>query len=303
MSSASQQRAQKSPKAGAAKRGRKIARVPAPQRPRTNASQPAQAREPAAAGGRLRELRKLKPSVVYVSGHGALAPATGLTVIKRIDARRADATARIGTSPTAIMEFKANIQAMNVSELVALVGEVMSSQAYWKHLRASVEGVLRAAQLAPTVEAALVDADPRILNRLGDDLVARARIIGEAKRALLAEAEKLSAADVSRLLGSRSDNPRQYASRLRSNGELLALPVANQYVYPAFQIDVRRKRVHPEIKMVGDLLSAADDPWGVLSWWESPNSRIGDRRPRDLLGTAEAQQLRSLAEAVVEPVG
>jgi hypothetical protein len=214
------------------------------------------------------------------------------------------ALARRGAGLAAIEEVKANLRAMNAPELVALVGEVMSSQAPWKHLRAAVEGVLRAAQLAPMVEAALVDVAPRVsLDRLGDDLVARARIVGEAKRALVTDDETLSAADVSRLLGSRSGNQRQYANRLRSDGELLALPVANQYVYPAFQIDVSRKRVHPEIKMVGDLLGAADDPWGVWSWWGSPNSRIGDRRPRDLLGTAEAHQLRSLAEAIVDPVG
>jgi len=58
-----------------------------------------------------------------------------------------------------------------------------------------------------------------------------------------------------------------------------------------------------KIAMVSGLLGAADDPWGVLSWWQTPNARIGDRKPRDLLGTPRARQLRSLAEAVVEPVG
>jgi len=259
--------------AGAAKSGRKLAKGPAPP---TKPARPAHAREPAVAR------RGTRPPAIEASP-------------------RAPAVAR---SLGSIKAIRANLRAMNAPELVALVGEVMSSQARWQPLRATIEGVLRAAQLAPMVEAALVDVAPRVrLDRLGGDLVARARIVGEAKRALVTAGDTLSAADVSRLLGSRSDNPRQYANRLRSEGALLAIPVANKYVYPAFQIDVRRKRVHPEIKLVGELLGAADDPWGVVSWWESPNSRIGDRRPRELLGTAEAPQLRSLAEAMVEPIG
>lgn len=190
--------------------------------------------------------------------------------------------------------------------LVAVVGEVLSSQANWKSLRPSIEGLMRAAQLAPVVEAALLgDVASRAigLDRLGDDLVARARITGEAKRSLVTDDKLLTGAAVSELLGSRSENPRQYANRLRQAGDVLAIPSANQYVYPAFQFDVRRKTVYPEIAMVGRLLDAVNDPWGVLSWWQSPNARIGDRRPRELLGTPEARQLRSLAEAVVEPVG
>ncbi len=131
----------------------------------------------------------------------------------------------------------------------------------------------------------------------------RARITGEAKRSLLADDELLTGAAVSKLLGSRSENPRQYANSLRQAGALLAIPRANQYLYPAFQFDRRRKVIYPEIAMVGQLLEADADPWGVLSWWVSPNARLGDRRPRDLLGTAEAKHLRSLAAAVVEPIG
>jgi hypothetical protein len=189
---------------------------------------------------------------------------------------------------------------------VAVVGEMLSSQARWANLRPHVEGLLRAALIAPLVEGALIGelaSRAAALDRIGDDLIARARISGEAKRALLAEDELLTGAAVSKLLGSRSENARQYANSLRQAGALLAIPRAHQYLYPAFQFDRRRKLVYPEIAMVGQLLDAAADPWGALSWWVSPNARIGNRRPRDLLGTAEAKNLRSLAEAVVEPIG
>jgi hypothetical protein len=258
-----------------------------------------------------RARKPIKPAVsASPEKHDGSAGPAGATRPARRDVKRGTPQARKAKAEPPIFArkqpagtaIKDSLRAMDGAELIALVGEVMSLQAAWKHLRPAVQGVMRAAQLAPQIEAALVE--PRIsLQRLGDDLVARARIAGEAKLALIAEEEMLSGAEVSTLLGSRSENKRQYANRLRAERELLAVQRANQYAYPAFQIDRVRKRVYPEVKLVGRLLDAADDPWGVLSWWQSPNPRIGDRRPRDLLGTAEAGQLRSLAEAVIEPVG
>jgi hypothetical protein len=191
-------------------------------------------------------------------------------------------------------------------ELIAVVGAVLSSRARWASLRPNVEGLLRAAELAPVVEAARGgDVASRAVarDRLGGELVARGRLAGEAKRSLATNDTLLTGAAVSKLLGARSEDPRQYANRLREAGGLLAIQKADQYVYPAFQFDVVRKMVYTEVVMVGRLLDAAHDPWGVLSWWQSPNARIGDRRPRDLLGTAEATNLRSLAESVVELIG
>jgi hypothetical protein len=130
--------------------------------------------------------------------------------------------------------------------------------------------------------------------------------------ARLAQAEEaifrlpmLDAAEVSELLGSRSTNPRQYAARLRREGALIGLPRGNRYAYPRFQIDERTRLPYPAIKTVGNLLDSANDPWGVVSWWTSSNSRLPEQQtPMELLGTeSDVERLTALAQGLVADVG
>ena len=166
--------------------------------------------------------------------------------------------------------------------------------------RTRVREVVRAALAANAVEEMLMGD----LDALSNDLLVQARIGGEAKRALLHDDALLTGAQVSALLGSKSDNPRQYPNKLRARGALIGIPRKNQFLYPTFQFDRKRKAVFPEIAKVGKLLHSSVDPWGTLSWWISPHARLtGGRAPRDLLGTPQSETIVKLAEAVVEPVG
>jgi hypothetical protein len=93
--------------------------------------------------------------------------------------------------------------------------------------------------------------------------------------------------------------------RLRRTNRLLAVPKGQTFVYPAFQFDFERQRVHPIVAWVAKLLDAQDDPWGVVSWWLTPNARLRDgRAPKDLLDEESGPDvIRRLAEAVVEASG
>ena len=115
----------------------------------------------------------------------------------------------------------------------------------------------------------------------------------------------LSSEEVSMRLGSRAGNPRQYAMELRNRGELLGVKRGNRYLYPEFQFDGARQAVYEVVKEVLRLLDAGEDPWGVLSWWVSPNARIpGNRAPKDLLPDASQHGVvRELAESVGEDSG
>lgn len=167
-------------------------------------------------------------------------------------------------------------------------------------VRVRLDEVLRAALAADALEERLIGG----VDELANDLLVQARIAGEAKRALLREDQVLTASQVSTLLGSKSDNPRQYANSLRIRGRILGVPHKNQFAYPAFQFDRKRRAVYPEIAEVGKLLDSSKDPWGTLSWWVTPNARLADvRAPRDLLGTTRSKEIVPLAEAVIEPVG
>jgi hypothetical protein len=132
-----------------------------------------------------------------------------------------------------------------------------------------------------------------------------ATAIRQKSRQHVLEEEALSSSEVSRLLGSESTNARQYAMELRKRGELLGVKVRSRHLYPAFQFDVAHQRVHDVVKKVSHILGADRDPWGVLSWWVSPNARIpGRRAPKELLADARKHGvLVELAEAVAEDSG
>ena len=119
------------------------------------------------------------------------------------------------------------------------------------------------------------------------------------------ELPMLDASEVSKFLGSRSANERQYAANRRRRGELLGLRRGNRYVYPKFQFDQARRCVYPVIEDVGKILDAERDPWGVVSWWISPNPRLpAQRAPIKLLDApGAAKDLPALARSIVEDVG
>ena len=60
----------------------------------------------------------------------------------------------------------------------------------------------------------------------------------------------------------RGSTSAEAASDLRRSGALVGLPVRNKYLYPSFQVDESKARVHPVVADVNRLLGASDDPWG-----------------------------------------
>lgn len=120
------------------------------------------------------------------------------------------------------------------------------------------------------------------------DLAIRA----EAQRAV-SGVDMLTSSAVAGALGIRGRNPREAASRLRRSGRLLGVldRATRSYVFPAFQVDAVRGRVHPVVEAVNQALGATEDPRGVASWWVSAHPRLGDRAPRALVGAADEGDL------------
>ncbi len=158
----------------------------------------------------------------------------------------------------------------------------------------SLVSLLRSVQLTEDLTEKLA-GDPRLvvdeveLPRFDDAAVLAESALRAGIRSRVYETELLTAAAVSRLLGSTSKNPRQLANRWRSAGRLLGVPHRNQYLYPAFQIDAEHVRLHEAAEEVNVLLCAQDDPWGVASWWLAPNGRLGGAAPADLIGDEDRE--------------
>ena len=131
-------------------------------------------------------------------------------------------------------------------------------------------------------------------------MLLQAQVQGEAIRTIWRE-PMLEPRDAALALGANRTN-REKVRRYRERSWLLGLPGARGYLYPAFQFDPRRRDVFTEVRAVNERLEAASDPWGVASWWVSRHARLG-ARPVDLVGTDRADDLATVAEAVIEPIG
>ncbi len=162
-------------------------------------------------------------------------------------------------------------------------------------------GVQRAAAVATVLSSALAE-DEQVAQVAGppvdviDHLTSEARrrgIRAVAYRVVLGTPMYRSAA-VAEALGRTGSNARQAASTLRRQGGLLGLEHGNRYLYPAFQFDLQRHRIHPIVAEINRVLDAVGDPWGVTSWWISDNARLGGQAPADLIGDRDGD-LRDLA--------
>lgn len=139
-------------------------------------------------------------------------------------------------------------------------------------------------------------------DRLADSALKQARIAGEAVATIWDE-ELLTSSEAARRLGASPAN-REKINVRRRQSRLLGLPRdgGRRYLFPAFQIDATRQEIYPEVEKINRLLDAANDPWGVASWWLAANGRLGTR-PVDLVGTERAAELVPAARALLEPLG
>ncbi len=148
-------------------------------------------------------------------------------------------------------------------------------------------------------------------------LVEQLRVLLDESEQVLAAPARLRAAARHQVLGEPMFSEDEVAAvshgRLdvtdvrsrRSDSMLLALPTDSGFLYPRFQFD-RSGFVYEMVQRVNQHLRAADDPWGVASWWFSEHVRLGGR-PADLMHTAAGDgeggvsfddQSRRLADAL-----
>lgn len=169
-------------------------------------------------------------------------------------------------------------------------------------------GSAAAARLRVYIAAALDEPDQverlsggafDVIEHLDAERQEQLLIRSAAHRAVL-DQPLLESTAVAEALGRSGSNGREAASKLRLASQIVGIRQGNRYLYPAFQIDFRNRRVAPVVAQVNQLLGAVDDPWGVASWWISPSTRLGGQAPRDLLGSDHEPDLMALARAELD---
>ncbi len=135
-----------------------------------------------------------------------------------------------------------------------------------------------------------------------EDIARIARVQAEAEASVLRH-DLLGASAIARLLGPTSANPREFARSLRTRGDLVGLARPGGYVFPAFQVDPKRREIWPVVAELNRRLGAADDPWAVASWWFTRDSRLRAEPHTLVSDPARADDLRRAAARELAAIG
>jgi hypothetical protein len=134
-------------------------------------------------------------------------------------------------------------------------------------------------------------------------VVLQARRNAEARTALLGEFGALRSAEVAEIAGSRAANRAALANRWRAENRVVAVPVADELLYPGFQF-TPEGRPHPTVGAALEALRSLPDlsDWQAALWFLGANGWLGGRRPVDLLDedprAVEAAARREVEELV-----
>ncbi len=191
--------------------------------------------------------------------------------VARAPARRDGARSLLlGEAVAAFGEVARALETAEVEDLARQLGEDGSSP---------VETVLRVLE------------HPAALGTVRGDPLARARMRGiRAREELLGtEGGPVSAAELAEVVRVS----RQTVDAWRKAGRVLALERGRRgFFYPGWQ--AHQGRLLPGLTEVLRTLEPSDF-WGKLSFILSPDPRLGDERPLDLLRRGEAARVRELA--------
>ncbi|CAN7171264.1 hypothetical protein LJR084_000316 [Variovorax sp. LjRoot84] len=102
--------------------------------------------------------------------------------------------------------------------------------------------------------------------------------------AVLQGTEWSSAAEIGQRLDAKAANPHAAVSRWQQSGRIFGIDHRGKKIYPAYIFDATWQPL-PAVKKI---LAVLDDysPFRVAAWFESTNSSLGGKRPREVIASA-----------------
>jgi hypothetical protein len=149
--------------------------------------------------------------------------------------------------------------------------------------------------LKKIVSALLPDVAP------SEAAMAQARMLIDAKSAILKSGDFIPASEVSKLAGYSRTNPSVQPNKWKRNRMIFAIEhMANDF-FPLYALDPDGN--YRPRKEIADILSTfgdSKDGWGLAFWFAGLNSFLDDERPRDLLGIAPERVLAAAKDEIAE---
>jgi hypothetical protein len=127
----------------------------------------------------------------------------------------------------------------------------------------------------------------------------QARMLIEAKTAILNSGDFLPATEVAQLAGFSPSNLSVQPNKWKRNREIFAIQHGREDYLPVYALgpDHRPRKVMTQIlKIFGD----AKDGWGLAFWFAALNSFLDEERPQDVLATDPERVIAAADDEVAE---
>lgn len=159
---------------------------------------------------------------------------------------------------------------------------------------------LVASRITRIMLAGQIAQDDPILELIeSDNILDEKAVLSDAVEHILSFPH-LSARDVADRYGKTWANPSDALRKLSAKGEVIGLKRGGKFRYPEFQFSLSDEASRI-IREGNVLLGARDDPWGVASWWLSPNPSTRDRKsPAQLLDENSLETVSALLQAEID---
>ena len=111
-----------------------------------------------------------------------------------------------------------------------------------------------------------------------------ARMVAEARKAVLESGDWLTAAEVANVAGFSANNPSAQPNKWKKEGQVFAVRHRGVDYFPGYALDPSTDfRPVKALAKVLDVFRGKKDDWGLAYWFASVNSFLGGERPQDLL--------------------
>jgi hypothetical protein len=147
--------------------------------------------------------------------------------------------------------------------------------------------------LKKVVDVLLTDVTPSKAAR------EQARMLIEAKTAILDSGDFLPATEVARLAGFSATNLSVQPNKWKRNREIFAIQHGREDYLPAYALTPDH-RPHREMAEILKIFGEAKDGWSLAFWFAAVNSFLDDERPQDVLATYPDRVIAAATDEAAE---
>jgi hypothetical protein len=128
----------------------------------------------------------------------------------------------------------------------------------------------------------------------------QARMLIEAKTAILNSGDFLPATEVAKLAGFSASNLSVQPNKWKRSREIFAIQHGREDYLPLYGLDPGDHRPRKEMAEILQIFGEAKDGWGLAFWFAGLNSFLDDRRPQDVLATDPEQVIGAARDEMAE---